>query len=66
MATIAKGDPDELTMHSASARFVLGPSFKVPSRTQEINHGCQCQSDERPSPDQVARIESANVQYIER
>lgn len=47
MPTIAKDEPGELTMQSASFRCVLGLSFNVLSQSQEIEHGCQFQPNQR-------------------
>jgi len=43
---IAKGEPGELTTQRASARCVLGLSFNLLSRPQEIEHSCQCQPNQ--------------------
>src|SRR5260370_17884260 len=66
MPTITKGEPGKLTTQSASARCVLGLSFNVLSRPQEIEHSCQCQPNQRSPLDQVARIQSADVQRVQR
>src|SRR5229473_1104380 len=66
MPTIAKGEAGEQTTRSVSTRCVLGLSFNVLSRSHEIEHSCQCQPNQRSRPDQVAGIESANVERVER
>src|SRR5258708_38077068 len=66
MPTIAKGEPAELTTQSASAPWLMGLSSNVLSRPQEIKHSCQCQPNQRSPPEEVAGIESAKVQRVER